>query len=361
MPLTNYKEARPWAKAIQQMVSSRKMPPWFAETAAVSFSNDPRLSSAEVDAIANWVKQGAPEGPRLSTVASKATPPSPFDLTLRMPTPVRVPARGEIPYQFVILPQRFDKDTWVRRVEVSPGVRGVVHHVVVYVRERGGAWLDGKPEGVPFSSPGATKSDILAVYAPGQPAAEFPESMAKLIPAGAQIVLQIHYTPNGKAVEDRTVVHLSYSKSTPSKRVLTLQIATTDFLIPAGESNHRVTAFGTLPNDALLLGLFPHMHLRGKAFEYAVAQTGGRIEVLLRVKPYDFHWQLYYRLAEPRPLPKGTRLVCTAWYDNSRNNPRNPDPEADVRYGEPSTDEMMVGFFDIAVPAAMDKNSFFQR
>lgn len=361
MPLRTYAQSRPWAKAIREAVARRAMPPWFVASASVPFANNPSLSAGEIAIIDEWVKQGTPEGPR--TAQPLPTPPKPFaaDLELTMPQAVSVPAKGDMPYQFVILPQSFPEDRWVSAVQVLPGTRGVVHHVVVYVRERGSSWLAGKPAGKPFAMPGATKSDILAVYAPGQPPAVFPDGMAKKVPAGADLVLQLHYTPNGKPVADRTSIAVRFARTPPEHRVLTLQIDTTNFLIPAGESGVRVSAAGTLPNACLLLSLFPHMHLRGAAFEYALIEPGGRIETLLLVKPYQFHWQLSYTLATPRLLKKGTRLRCTAWYDNSVNNPRNPNPTADVTYGEASSDEMLVGFFDVAVPASADKTTFFLR
>ncbi len=362
MALDTYEQARPWAKAIRESTLRRKMPPWFVEQSSVRFENEARLSDAEIAAIDRWVRDGALPGSAPEIKAAK-TPAglSPADLVISMPEPVHVPARGELPYQFIILPQQFPEERWVRGVEVRPGAARVVHHAVVYVRERESNWLRGLPPGRPFSGGGVTQSDILAVYAPGQAPAVFPEGMAKKIPAGADLVLQMHYTPSGNALFDRTAVAIQFHRDRVERRVLTLQIATTHFLIPAGEPDHRVTASGTLPNDSMLLGLFPHMHLRGKAFEYALIEPGGQVETLLRVKPYDFHWQLDYRLAKPRLLRKGTRLRCTAWYDNSVNNPRNPDPGADVRYGEPSGAEMMVGFFDVAVPSWMDKNAFFLR
>jgi hypothetical protein len=362
MAFETYEQARPWAKAIRESTVRRKMPPWFVEQASVRFHNDPSLSDADIASIDRWVRDGAPAGPASPAKSSTPIPHlAPVDLVIRMPEAVGVPARGEPPYQFMILPRQFPEERWVSGVEVRPGAARVVHHAVVYVRERESSWLRGRPPGKAFSGGGVTQSDILAVYAPGQAPAVFPKGMAKKIPAGADLVLQMHYTPSGSAVADRTEVAIQFHSRPVERRVLTLQIATTDFLIPAGEADHRVTAFGTLPNDSLLIGLFPHMHLRGKAFEYALVEPEGRVETLLRVKPYDFHWQLDYRLAEPRLLRKGSRLRCTAWYDNSAKNPRNPDPSADVRFGEPSTAEMMVGFFDVAVPAWMDKDAFFKR
>jgi hypothetical protein len=221
---------------------------------------------------------------------------------------------------------------------------------VVYIRPEGDSWTRGP-----------TTNDILTVYAPGAGADTFPEGMAKLIPKGADLVLEIHYTPRGVAVEDRTEVAVTFAPSRPAKRVITLQMDSTSFVIPPGARNHRVTVQGTLPNEALLLGFFPHMHLRGKSFEYTLVPPAGPPETLLRVSDYDFYWQLSYRLAEPRLLPKGARLQWIATFDNSAANPRNPDPTAEVRYGYQSWQEMMVGFFDIAVDASIDKRQFFVR
>jgi hypothetical protein len=199
--------------------------------------------------------------------------------------------------------------------------------------------------------------------------------MAKFVPAGSDLVFQMHYTTNGKSVMDQSSVGMVFAKQSPAQRVLTLQLTNDHFVIPPGADNFRVEARGTLPNDAMLLSFFPHMHLRGKRFEYnllrhtAAQRSRGdklgagpesRIETLLRVN-YHFHWQMSYRLAEPRLLKAGTELQAVAWYDNSANNPHNPDPTAAVRWGEQTYDEMMIGFFDVAVAADMDKGRYFLR
>ncbi|MBL8231735.1 MAG: thiol-disulfide isomerase [Bryobacterales bacterium] len=361
MPLVTYAQVRPWAKAIREAVLRRRMPPWFAESGSAKLANDPRLSEHEIAQIDAWVNAGAPVGERTSAMPASPNQDTVYDIEWVMPQPVRVPASGELPYQFVILPQKIDRERWARAIEIRPGVRSVVHHVVAYIREPESGWMRDAPTGMPFARPGVTTADILAVYAPGQPPSTFPPGMAKRIPAGSGIVLQIHYTPDGRAHTDRTAIRIQWATEPPSKEVLTLQIATTNFRIPAYERSHRVSAYGTMPNDSLLLSFFPHMHKRGAAFEYAMVRDGGQIDTLLRVSPYDFHWQLNYRLGEPLPLKKGTRLMCTAWYDNSANNPRNPDPSADVTYGEQSDSEMMVGFFDVAVPRGTSKQQFFVR
>ncbi|MEO8126284.1 MAG: thiol-disulfide isomerase [Bryobacteraceae bacterium] len=373
MPFATYQQTRPWAKAILEAVLSRKMPPWFADPAYGHFANDSALSKAEIETLASWVHGGAPEGNAAEAPVSR-TWNSDWnigkpDRILAMPKPVAVPASGTIEYQYVILPGDLSKDTWVQKVEVRPGNPALVHHAVVYVREGGSAWLKGQPRGVPFALPASaegipnpasfTTSDVLLVYSPGNSYAEWPAGMAKRIKAGSDIVIQFHYTANGKAQLDRTRVGLTLSTEAPKQVVLTLQMGNDKFVIPPGDPKYRVQVSGTLPNEALLLSLFPHMHLRGKAFEYSLPTGNGHVEALLKIDHYDFRWQLNYRLRTPRLLPAGTRMQCTAWFDNSPNNPLNPDPSAEVRFGEQSWQEMMIGFFDVAVDARFDKNSFF--
>jgi hypothetical protein len=237
-----------------------------------------------------------------------------------------------------------------------------------------------------------TDADVLLVYAPGSSPDEFPPSMAKFIPAGSDLIFQMHYTTNGHAGTDTTRVGLRFAKTAPPKRVLTLQLTNDHFVIPPGAPDYRVEARGTLPNDALLLSLFPHMHLRGKRFEYNIVNpigtapsptlsassaptvssvSGGpsserqpsgdsTVETLLRVN-YHFHWQMSYKLEQPLLLKAGTELQAIAWYDNSKNNAHNPDPDSAVRWGDQTYEEMMVGFFDVAVDGNIDKKKFFER
>ena len=354
MALSTYAETRPWAKAIREAVVTRKMPPWFADPCCGKFANDRSLTASERDTLAKWADSGAKQGRESDAPPVKVWPEgwniSRPDAVIEMPRAFRVPASGSVEYQYFIAPTGFTEDRWVQSVEVRPSERGVVHHAVVYIREPGDTWTRGP-----------TKADILAVYAPGSAPDVYPAGMAKLVKAGSDLVFEIHYTPSGKAVDDRVKVGMVFAPARPAKRVLTLQMDNEKFLIPAGERYFRISVWGSLPNDALLLGFFPHMHLRGTSFEYTRIRDNGLPETLLRVKPYDFYWQLYYRLAEPMPLKKGTRLNWIATYDNSAANPRNPDPAADVRYGPQSWEEMMVGFFDVAVDASVDKPAFFVR
>jgi hypothetical protein len=210
-------------------------------------------------------------------------------------------------------------------------------------------------------SNGWTTSDILLVYSPGSLAEDWGKSFGKLIKAGSDLVFQFHYTPNGRATSDQSKIGLVFHKDTPEKRVITLQLNNDQFVIPPGHPHYRVAAWGTMPNDTEILSFFPHMHLRGSSFAYSITEPGGKPRTLLVVNPYNFHWQLSYRLANPLQIKAGTKLEAVAYYDNSRNNADNPDPEEAVRFGPQSYEEMMVGFFDIAVAPGVDKDQFFVR
>ena len=366
MPLTTWRETRPWAKAIREAALTRRMPPWFADPHYGHFANDRSLTEAEMRTLSSWAEAGAPTGDPNDAPLTRRWPATwrigKPDAVFEMPRDFPIPARGAVEYQYVILPSGLTEDRWIQQVEVRPSNPAVVHHAVVYIREPGSAWLRDSPVGVPFSLPRSfTTSDVLLVYTPGNSMDGWPAGMAKKIRAGSDIVLQIHYTTTGKPAADRTRVALNYSRAPVQQAVLTLQMGNDHFAIPPGDPEFRVQVSGTLPNDATLLSLFPHIHLRGKSFEYAIAGTGGQLETLLRVPRYDFYWQLNYRLAEPRRLAAGTRLLFTATFDNSPSNPRNPDPKAEVRFGEQSWEEMMIGFFDVVVDAKVDKKSFFIR
>jgi hypothetical protein len=376
MPFDTYQHTRPFAAAIREQTTLRKMPPWFADPCCGHFSNDRSLNAQEIATLAVWADAKAPAGdpaaapPPLSlTEGWNIAPP---DLVFTMPKAKMIPASGDVPYQYVILPTHFKEDRWVSMSEIRPSNRAVVHHAVAYVRTPDSQWLRGAPVGVPFSAddlpPGAlrrdasfTISDILLVYAPGSLPDAWPAGFAKLIPAGSDIVLQMHYTTTGHATQDQTRVGLVFAPGRPEKRVLTVQLTNDTFSIPAGESDYRVEVHGSIPNDALLLSFFPHMHLRGKSFEYNIVEPHGRIRTLLRIPHYDFFWQLSYRLAAPIPLKAGTILQAVATFDNSANNSHNPDPTATVEWGEQTWAEMMVGFFDVAVDPAIDKPHFFVR
>ena len=375
MPLETYSETKPWASAMVHAVEMKMMPPWFADPRYGRFANDSSLSGQQIASIVAWANAGAPAGDPHDAPAPRQWPdgwniPQP-DLVVKMPKAVKIPAEGEVEYTYEIVPTHFSEDRWVQMSEFRPGSPPHVHHAVVYIRPPDSPWLRHAPVGEPFMASiltdpeerrqaHETTSDLLLVYAPGSSPDEWPSGMAKFVPAGSDLVFQMHYTTNGTADEDQTSIGLVFAKAPLKQRVITLQLNNHALIIPPGADDFRVEVQGTMPNDATLLSLFPHMHLRGKRFEYDIVHDDGSVEVLLRVN-YHFHWQLSYKLAEPRLLKAGTRLRAIAWYDNSRNNPHNPDPERTVTWGDQTSDEMMVGFFDLAVEAGMDKWKFFVR
>jgi len=375
IPLETYEQARSQAPAMAHETQMRMMPPWFADPRYGRFANDPSLAEQQIATIVAWAEAGAPGGdahdappPRKWTAGWNIPQP---DLVVKMPRPVPIPAHGEVEYTYEIVPTHFAQDRWVQMSEFRPGSPAHVHHAVVYIRPPDSPWLRHAPVGEPFTASTLsdpeerrqaheTTSDLLLVYAPGSSPDQWPDGMAKFVPAGSDLVFQMHYTTNGTADEDQTSIGLIFSKTPPKQRVVTLQLNNHALIIPPGAEDFRVEVQGTLPNDATLLSLFPHMHLRGKRFEYDIVHDDGSAEVLLRVN-YHFHWQLSYKLAEPRLLKAGTTLRAIAWYDNSKNNPHNPDPEKTVTWGDQTSDEMMVGFFDVALPAGMDKWQYFVR
>lgn len=366
MPFLTYEQVRPFAKAIKQSVVTRKMPPWFADPHAGKFSNDASLSQAEIDTIVQWVDGGAREGNK-----KDAPKPAQFvqgwnigtpDLVAEMPTPYQVQKSGTIEYTYVVLPLNLKEDKWIESTEVRPGNRAVVHHVIAFVRPPGMKWLMDAKYGEPYllktvkdrngrevREEGTPVGQWIGAYAPGMPPDTMLPGQGRLVKAGSDIVLQMHYTANGTESADQTKIGFVFAKGPVKERVLTLASQNSRFAIPPGDPNHKVESTLTLQEDAKLVSLLPHMHLRGKAFEMRAVYPTGETETLIKVPRYDFAWQLIYRPTEQKLLPKGTRIDCTAWFDNSPNNKHNPDPTATVKFGEQSWEEMMIGFFDVAV------------
>jgi len=361
--MLTYKDTRPWASSMKRAAVSRKMPPWHADPTVGHFGNDRRLSQEEIDVIARWADTGAAEGD-----PKKAPAPLTFvegwnigtpDKILEMPQAFSVPATGTIDYQWIVMPLGLEKDTWIEGVEVRPGDRSVVHHVIAFYRRPGSNWLvDAKP-GIPTpkgsgDSEAGMSDGAIGGYVPGLPAARLAPGRAILLPAGSDIVLQVHYNATGKATTDRTKVGIVYAQKDVVERSFQIGLVNPGFVIPPGDPNYRVDADVTIDSDLRVLSFTPHMHLRGKSFEFRAVLPDGSREVLLRVPKYDFNWQLTYELAEERVFPKGTKFEATATFDNSENNRFNPDPKASVRFGDQTWDEMMVGFIDIAIKPDQD-------
>lgn len=374
-PLETFGQVSRHASEMVRLTAARTMPPWFADPSVGHFANDPSLSEKEISTIRSWLQAGKLKGRPIDAAPARSwlggwNIPQ-LDAIIKMPVPVIIPPSGDVEYTYEIVPTGFTEDKWVQASQILPSSPQFVHHAVVYIRPPDSKWLRDAPTGVPFTASSLhdeklsheahwTDSDMLLVYAPGSSPDNFPDSMAKFVPAGSDLIFQMHYTTNGKAGSEATSAGIIFAKHPPAQRVITLQLTNDSFLIPPGADDFPVEVHGTLPNDATLLSFFPHMHLRGKRFEYNIVHADKSKETLLRVN-YNFYWQLSYKLAQPLALKAGTELQATAWFDNSPNNPHNPDPNKAVRWGDQTYDEMMVGFFDVAVPSNVDKQQFFIR
>ncbi|MFN7998760.1 MAG: thiol-disulfide isomerase [Bryobacteraceae bacterium] len=372
--LLTFEQVRPWAKAIKQAVVLRRMPPWYADPHYGNFVNERSLTRSEIETLASWADAGAPEGDPKDLPAPRHfvegwSIPKP-DLIFELPHPYEIPATGTIEYQKVIVPTGFKEDKWVQFAEARPGDRARVHHMIAYVREPGSPWLRDQRPGEFFVAPKPTNentdtaalpSDFLVGYAPGQPPEMMEPGQAKLIKAGSDLVLEVHYTTNGTPGTDRSRFGLVFAKQPPKERVLTLSAVNGKFRIPPNDPNYRVDAVFDVAANVKLSGLHPHMHGRGKDFEYRVVFPNGETQTLLRVPHYNWHWQLWYTLATPLVLPKGTKIECTAHFDNSPNNPDNADASKEVTWGDQSWDEMMVGFFNLVFDAGMPVTELFPK
>ena len=378
--LMSYESTRPWAKSIKQAVLSRKMPPWHADDAhSVKMGNDRSLNESEIQTLVAWADSEAAAGdpkdapkPRVFSEGWRMGTP---DAVLDLGTDFHVPAKGAVEYTLFLVHTNFTEDKWVSGIEIRPGVRSVVHHIVVHVRPPGSTrWSYLKvgeplPESImPKQAPAVREpqndrgflafspdqDEWLAEYFPGSAAFLARPKEAKLIPAGSDLIFQMHYTPDGTERTDRTKIGLLFSKRPPKERIFNVGLNNTSLEIPPGDPHHRVDTFVTLPSELKLVAITPHMHFRGSGFALEATYPSGETENLVDVPHYDFNWQMTYTLAEPRVLLKGTKLHMTAYYDNSPNNKYNPDPTKEIYWGEQSWEEMITGFMDFAIPVTAD-------
>ena len=345
MALLNYQQARPWAKAIRAAIVSGRMPPWHADPQYGKFSNDLSLAPAEKKTLIAWVDGGSLEGDPAEAPAPRTFPlgwriPKP-DIVFETPEDFLVPAQGAIDYQYISIPTHFTEDKWVEMAEVRPSNRAVVHHAIVMVDELD----DGHGQ------------EYLAGYAPGMMPQTWKPGQARLIRAGSSLVFQMHYTTNGKPGKDRTRIGLIFAKSPPAERIGSMEVMAPWLTLAPGDADIHVAAALTMREPVRLMGMRPHMHLRGKSFEIRAVYPGGETEILLAVPKFNFDYQPYYYLETPKLLPRGTRIECAAVYDNSAGNPRNPDSTATVTWGPQTWDEMMIGWLDLGVPVGVGWSS----
>jgi peroxiredoxin len=346
MSLLTFDDALAWSDTIREVVSEGRMPPWHADPRYGKFSNDRSLSKEDRDTLLAWLDGGTPRGD-----AKDLPPPRRFpegwsigkpDRIIKMPRPYDVPAqtpKGGIPYQYFTVDPGFTEDRWIQRAETRPDAAAVVHHIVLFVQPKG-----------EFFNPDAPGA-VLCGTAPGDMPLDLPDGLAKKVPAGARLIFQMHYTPNGTACRDQSSLGLVFAPKPPRHRVLTKPVYPGSFIsrldkIPAGADNYQIESEHIFERDAHVLHFMPHMHLRGKDFRYEAIYPDGKKEILLSVPRYDFGWQSVYRLAEPVAMPKGAKLHCVAHFDNSAKNPNNPDPKKNVYWGDQTWEEMMIGWID---------------
>jgi mono/diheme cytochrome c family protein len=354
-PLMSYADAKAHGPAIRALTTARRMPPWKAAAGYGEFLGERRLSQTQIETIQRWVETGMPEGDPADLPApikfpegwTLGTP----DLVLDAGEAFSVPARGADIYRNFVLPFQSEEDRWITGIEVSPGAAEVVHHVVLYLDPDGVTpEMDRKQAGPGFTVYGAGAGFEpfiwLQGWAPGAAFRMLPEGTAWRVPAGAHMVMQVHYHAHGRAVKDRTRVGLHFARGPVKKRVRTSYVGTEQFQIPAGAARHPVTASAFVPRDVTVLAVWPHMHQVGREMKVSATGPEGDLKPIVWVPEWDFNWQLMYALKEPLPLPAGTQLDLLAVYDNSSGNPANPSrPPKAVRFGPQTTDEMCYCFF----------------
>ncbi len=333
--LLTYEDAVKKSDMIEEVVLEGRMPPWHADPRYGHWSNKRQMPQQEIDALVAWIDGGKPLGnkddlPAPVDYAEGWTISKP-DIVFELPEEVTIPADGVVPYRYFKVPTNFKEDVWIQAAEARPGNRAVVHHIIVF--SQGGKG-------------GGSAHNHICGTAPGDPPTVLPPGVARRIPAGSQLLFQMHYTPTGKVEKDRSQVgFVLYKGERPPKGFAQTQpIMNRRFEIPAGDSNHQVESSYTFKKDVTLLTLMPHMHLRGKDFLYRITRPDGTSEVLLSVPRYDFNWQNTYSFATPLTLAAGTRIDCLAHFDNSPGNPANPDATKTVRWGDQTWEEMMIGW-----------------
>ncbi len=352
--LESLADVKEHAPMIKKQVERGAMPPWFAAGDATQsetpWANDCSLSTKDKGDLLAWLASAdRPEGdakdaplPRKFAGAWSIGEP---EAVFQLPKAFAIKAEGTMPYQRATVTTSFPEDRWVQAYEILPTAPQVVHHVIVRVHEKGAKVVDGD-EG---------REGYWAAYVPGNTHRVLPQGYAKRLPAGATISFQIHYTPNGKPVEDQLKIGLIFAKQPPQFEVKVAAVAHPRLNIPPGAADHVESRTQAIPMDMLFSAYMAHMHLRGKAFKYEVTYPDGKSEVLLDIPRYDFNWQLAYDYKQPKFIPRGSVLKITAVYDNSSGNPANPDPSKTVRWGSQTFDEMMIGYVEHYVPVPMKK------
>ncbi len=335
--LMDYDDAVKHARMIREVTQQRRMPPWHADSRHGKFSNERRLTRQEVDTLSDWVAAGMPKGddrdlPQPVKYPKRWALGKP-DMIVQMPEEFQVPATGTLPYKNWTVDLKFDEDRWVSMAEARPGAAGVVHHIVAYILKDGGS-----------SRPSFNSMSVLVGWAPGDLGLVCPPDTALRLPKGCKLRIEMHYTPNGTAVKDRSSIGLTFAKKPPRFEMFMNEFANLNIAVPPHDPHYQAQATLRFPADARILSLVPHMHWRGKDYRYEVINPDGTRKTILSVPRWDFNWQSVYRFADPVKMPKGSKLHAVAHWDNSRINLLNPAPEKKVSFGLQSWEEMMVGW-----------------
>lgn len=347
--LDSYADVVAHAPMIRDVVGRGAMPPWFAAKTEGGhesiWANDRSLTDADRNDLTAWMKGNHSEGdlsdaPLPRKFADEWTLGRP-DYILQIPKPIAIKATGTMPYQFVKTETTLDEDKWVQGYEILPTDRSVVHHVLVNVHEKGAGRVRDREEGI---------GGYWAAYVPGNAGQMYPDGFAKKLPAGATVSFQIHYTPSGVATQEQLKMGLIFAKSEPKYVVTTIPLADPDLNIPPHAANHVETITRPVPVDINVMAYMAHMHVRGKSFNFELTMPDGKTETLLDIPRYDFNWQLRYDYLEPKVIPKGSRVKVTAVFDNSEDNPANPDPTKTVHWGQQTYEEMLIGYVETFAP-----------
>ena len=351
MSLITYADARPWARAVKTKVLAREMPPWGADSSIRAYTNDASLTQAEIDTIAAWVDGGAPEGntadlpeaPQFAEGWSIGEP----DLIFTMLEPFAVPADGTVPYSYVTVPTNLTDDIWISAHEFRPEDRRVLHHVIPTVLEDDGKPATGEVKLQRDRTRTRARGASVGGYVPNRLGTVYEKGVAVKLPAGADIEAQMHYTTIGEPVLDQSSwgVVLTREPDSTLRRASGGRVVNLGFAIEPGNADYVVTASRTIEEDTYLANMMPHMHVRGKSAKYTIKYPDGHEVVALSVPNYDFNWQLRYQLEEPIFMPKGAVLEAEFHYDNSGANRFNPDPAAEVHWGDQTWEEMMLGYY----------------
>jgi hypothetical protein len=345
LALMTYSQAKNWAPMVKEVVVQRRMPPWHADPSVGHFKNDRRLSDEDIQTLVKWTETGFKRG-------NPADMPEPLvwdadwriknpDVVLQMPKEVHIEATGVVPYMNIEIPTNFSEDKWIRSMDLLAGNAKVVHHILVYAR-------DPAHKNTELNEFLRIGKGFLIGFAPGTLPVQLPEGHAIKLAKDSTLIFQMHYTPTGKPETDRSKIAFKFADGPPKHEIVTATTVSHDFLIPPNDPNYRTEADITFPKNAILYGMTPHMHYRGKSFDYVLRYPDGKEEMLLRVPKFDFNWQTSYALAEPKFIPQGTVMHTVAHFDNSSANPSNPDPNKAVRWGDQTWDEMMIGWMTIS-------------